>query len=338
LIESNRNIWILVQHNTDSIEESTFGLITEARRILREAGGSGTVTAVLMGTLEDGALTSLKEGGAERIIHIKHELLDRYYGELFAKLFFEATAGHSISFIFLSQSEKTSDFSARLAALMNAPLVTRAMDLKIDEHGKVMAIRPVSNGYLFEKVKIETNATPVISFLPSVLSAVCNFNKGNDTPLEVIVPEIDESDLHAKVMNVIEAVPEDLDIEEADIVVAGGRGAGKGEGFNIVHELAEVIGGSVGGTRPVIDSRILPFERQIGQTGKTVTPDLIINCGISGANEYSAGMEKSKNVISINKDPRARIFRFSDLSVVGDVKEVLPLLVERIKNRQETES
>jgi electron transfer flavoprotein alpha subunit len=326
-----KNIWVLVDHDRSEIAESAFGLINEARRVISEAGGAGSVTAVLMGTFEDDATASLKHGRADRIIHIKHDSLNRYHGELFAKVFFEVVEKNSVSCILLSQSENTSDFSARLAAMMNAALVTRAMDLRFNEHGKCIAVRPVSNGYLFEKVTINPDLIPVICFLPSVLSAVNDFEQGGDTVVEVIVPEINEDNLKAKVLSIIEAAPEDLAIDEADIIVAAGRGAGKGEDFNKIHDLAKVIGGTVGGTRPVIDLQLLPFERQIGQTGKTVTPGLIINCGISGANEYSAGMEKSKKVISINKDPRARIFRFSDLGVVGDLHEIIPLLIAKIK-------
>jgi electron transfer flavoprotein alpha subunit len=198
-----------------------------------------------------------------------------------------------------------------------------------------MAVRPVSNGYLFEKIKIRKGKTPVVSFLPSVLSAEGDYNKPEESSVEIIIPEIDEDSLKIRVTNIIKATPEDMEIEDADIIVSAGRGAGRDEDFDAIGELAQVIGGSVGGTRPVIDSQLLPLERQIGQTGKNVAPGLIINCGISGANEYSAGMEKSKKVISINKDPRARIFRFSDLSVVGDLKEILPLLIERIKEIKE---
>ncbi|MGD9162520.1 MAG: electron transfer flavoprotein subunit alpha/FixB family protein [Desulfobacteraceae bacterium] len=335
--EFSNNIWILDLSNGDAVEESTFGLITEARRIIRDAGGTGTVTAVIIGPAEDDALGSLKEGGADKIIHIKHDLLDRYHGELFARVFFEAAKDNSISCILIAQDEGTSDFSARIAAMMNAPLVTKAMDFGFDDRGRGVAVRPVSNGYQFERVIINTGNTPVISFLPSVLSTVSDFEKNNNTQVEVIIPDIDESHLDTKIINIIEAESEDLDIKDAEIVVAGGRGAGKGDEFNIIHELAKTIGGSVGGTRPVIDSQLLPFERQIGQTGKTITPGLIINCGISGANEYSAGMEKAKNVISINKDPRARIFRFSDLSVVGDLRELIPLLIVRIREMKNEE-
>ena len=329
--KNNKDIWVIAQHNSGSVEESVFGLIAEARRVISEAGGSGTVTALLMGNIEDEALDSLKKGGADRIIYIKHEKLERYHGELYSRLFHELAMDKSVSLVLFSHSEDSDDLSARIAAMMNVPLVTRAMDLKIDEQGGFTAVRPVSNGYLFEDVRISKGTIPVISFLPSVLNVEGDFKKSDDVSIEVITPEIDEDSLKIKVTDVIKAVPEDLDIEDADVVVSAGRGAGKEEAFNVIHELAKEVGGSVGGTRPVIDSMLLPFERQIGQTGKTVAPGLIINCGISGANEYSAGMEKSRKVISINKDPRARIFRFSDLGVVGDLREILPLLIEKIK-------
>jgi len=331
LSNSLKNIWILVRQDSGSIDESTFGLISEARRIIRDTGKNGKVTAVIIGPACDDAIASLKQGGADKIIHIKHDSLKRYHGELFSRVFFEAAEKNSVSCILVAQDEGTSDFSARIAAMMDAPLVTKTMDIGFDEMGRCVAVRPVSNGYQFEKIIISKGTVPVISFLPTVLSAVSDFKNENDTPVEEIFPEIDEDSLNTKLINIIEAEPENLDIADADIVVAGGRGAGKGEDFNSIHDLAKAIGGSVGGTRPVIDNRLLPFERQIGQTGKTIAPELIINCGISGANEYSAGMEKSKNVISINKDPRARIFRFSDLGVVGDLKEIIPRLIERIR-------
>ena len=245
-------------------------------------------------------LSFLKQGGADKIIHINHDLLERYHGELFANVFFDAAQKDDVSCVLIAGNEGTSDLGAKIAAMMNAPLVTKAMDFGFDDRGRGIAVRPVSNGYQFERMIIKEGSVSVISYLPSVLSAAGDFKKKDDTPVEVITPDIDVSSLNTKIINVIDAEPENLDIEDADIVVAGGRGAGKGDEFNIIHELAKEIGGSVGGTRPVIDGQLLPFERQIGQTGKTIVPGLIINCGISGANEYSAGMEKAKRVISIN--------------------------------------
>jgi electron transfer flavoprotein alpha subunit len=330
-LTANRDIWIIANHTGDAVDEATFGLIAEARDIISRSNGSGKVTVVILGMLEDDALASLKNGGADRIIHLKHNSLDHYNGELFARVLFDLANGRSFSCMLLAQNEGRSDLAPRLAAMMNSALITRAMDFSFDEEGRGVAIRPISNGYLFEEVVINTVNPPVISYLPSVLSAVNPFKGQVDTHVEVITPEIDDGTLAAKVIKVIKAAPENLSIEDAEIIVAGGRGAGKGDDFNIIHDLAKEIGASVGGSRPVIDLHLLPFERQIGQTGKTIAPDLIINCGISGANEYSAGMEKSKNVISINKDPRARIFRFSDLGVVGDLKEIIPILIKRIR-------
>jgi electron transfer flavoprotein alpha subunit len=332
---ANKDIWILAYHTGDTVDETAVGLIAEAREIIMKGGGSGTVTAVIMGMPADDAVVSLKNGGADRVIHIKHESLERYSGEHYSKVFYDLIRERHVSCILVAGNEGASDFAPRLSSMMNAPLVTRVMDFGFDEEDRGVAIRPISNGYVFEEVMVTTGTSPVISYIPSVLSVVSEFKKREEATVEVIKPVINEEGLDTRVIKIIKARPEALSIEDADIVVSGGRGVGKGDAFNLIHELAKEIGASVGGTRPVIDLQLLPFERQIGQTGKTITPSLIINCGISGANEYSAGMEKAKNVISINKDPRARIFRFSDLGVVGDLKAIIPLLIKRIKEVKE---
>ena len=175
--KSRKDIWILARQDSDAIEESTFGLIAEARRIIKDAGETGTVTAVIIGPVYDGALASLKQGDADKIIHIKHDSLDRYHGELFARVFFDTVKENTISCILIAQNEGTSDFSARVAAMINGPLVTKAMDFSFDDRGRGVAVRPVSNGYQFERVIINEGSTPLISFLPSVLSAVGNFEK-----------------------------------------------------------------------------------------------------------------------------------------------------------------
>ncbi len=182
-------------------------------------------------------------------------------------------------------------------------------------------------------MEFEACPSPIVLYLPSVLLDTEPDREESATVIHVPVPGLTEN-LRSRTVQVIEAAPEDLDLEEADIIVAGGRGAGKGESFDIIHQLARVIGGSVAGTRPIIDWGDLPYERQIGQTGKYVSPRLIINCGISGANEYTAGMEKSQQVIAIDLNPRARMFRFADLGVIGDVHEILPLLISRIEDQK----
>ncbi len=329
------DIWTLVQHREGTIEETSFGLIGEASRIISELGGEGTVTAVCLGFGLEPELGTLGAYGADRVLYVGGESFVRYQGELFGRELFRLAEKHKPTCILVTQTAETSDLCPRLAALLQTALVTCAMDLNVDQSGKFYAIRPVSNGYLFESIRLECRGAPIISFLPGVLTSP-EPDKAGKTEILVETLKEQPGDLKTKVIRVIEADPEDLDIEEADIVVSGGRGVGKDEAFDIIHDLARAIGGSVGATRPVIDWQTLPYERQIGQTGKAVTPRLIINCGISGANEYTAGMEKSQLVIAINTDPRARIFRFADLGVVGDVHQVIPILIERLKEMRES--
>jgi len=319
-----------VQHRERAIEPVTFGLIEEARRIISESFGKGEVTAVALGSGLKQALESLGAYGADRVLYTENEFLNRYDGELFGKAVFRMAKKHSPTYILMAHNPQTQDLSARLAAMMGAELVTRAMDFKINDRGEALAVRPIANGYLFEEVLFNASSGLIVSFLPSVLSTP----ESRDTAkVEIRIEPMDvpPEDLKTKLVKVIQAVPEELDLEEADVIVAGGRGVGRGKVFDMIHELAGALGASVGGTRPVIDWQTLPFERQIGQTGKTVLPRLIITCGISGANEFTAGMEDARLVIAVDKDPRARIFRFADLGVVGDVHEVLPLLIERLE-------
>jgi electron transfer flavoprotein alpha subunit len=332
-----KDVWIFVHHGDGTIEGVTLGLIAEARRIISECGGQGTVTAVALGSGLGSALESLGAYGADRVLSVESSLLSRYHGELFARVMSGMVKKYAPSCVLMAQGPNTHDLSARLAALLETALVTHAMDFEIDEKGKAVATRPVANGYLFERLAIDCEGPPIICFVPGVLMDSEPANVGETTFVSERMNEQQEA-LKTKVVAVIEADPERVDLEEADIVVAGGRGVGKGESFNIMHELAGILGGPVGGTRPIIDWEMLPFERQIGQTGKTVVPRLMFTCGISGANEFTAGMERSQLVIAIDADPRARIFRFADLGVIGDVHEVLPLLIARLKALRDSES
>ena len=324
------DIRIWVHHREGHIEDITLGLIAEARRLLDDMGHEGTVTAVALGVGLEEELQQLGAFGVSRVQYVGDESLQCYHGERFALILAELAGRQAPDFFLMGHTPESSDLGARLGASLEAALVTRVMDLKMDDQHNPVVVRPVANGYLFEDVRL-SGSPCIVTFLPAVLNLPEPIECGKIEFLKVSTPRLLPQKLQTKVVRRIEADPENLDLEEADIVVAAGRGVGRGDTFEIIHELAGAIGASVAGTRPVIDWQVLPYERQIGQTGKSVTPQLIINCGISGANEYTAGMEKSRKVIAINTDPRARIFRFADLGIVGNVHEVVPLLIERLK-------
>ena len=327
------DIWIFVQQRDDEIEAATYGLVAEAKRLIAELGEAGQVTAVALGPASASVLETLGAYGVHRVLHTTNDRMNRYQGEIFGRALFNLVQREDPACLLMAQSSETEDLAQRVAAMMKTALVTRTMDFSISSDGTARAIRPVANGYLFEDVKLDTRPSPIILFLPSVLFDTEPHRDAAATVIQVEVPE-PVDDLKTRTVQVIEAAPEELDLTEADIIVAGGRGVGKGEAFDIIHALARAISGSVAGTRPIIDWGDLPYERQIGQTGKYVSPRLIINCGISGANEYTAGMEKSQQVIAIDRNPRARMFRFADLGVIGDLHEILPGLISRIEDQK----
>ena len=312
------------------------GLITEAKRLLEQRGQAGQLTAVALGPASESVLETLGNYGVNRVLRVTNARMNRYQGEVFGRALFDLVQKENPACLLMAQSSETEDLAQRVAAVMKTALVTRAVDFSMTADGAARAIRPVANGYLFEEVALNARPAPIVLFLPAVLFDTEPDRETAATVTDIPLPD-PADDLKTRTVKVIEAAPEDLDLAEADIIVAGGRGVGKGESFDIIHELARAIGGSVGGTRPIIDWSILPYERQIGQTGKYVSPRLIINCGISGANEYTAGMEKSQLVIAIDLNPRARMFRFADLGVIGDVHKILPPLIERVKEIKDSD-
>ncbi|MFA5906861.1 MAG: electron transfer flavoprotein subunit alpha/FixB family protein [Desulfobacula sp.] len=324
------NIWVWLQHREGDIEPESLGLIREAVQMISKHGISGTITALAFGAVPESALAGLGEYGVHNIIYSPKKELHPYQGEVFACILHKLVQDENPSLIYMVQTAQTADLAPRLAALTGSALVTRAMDFKITENYEAIAVRPRSNGYLFERLSMSQTQPPIVCFNPSVLTLP---EPGKPVTVNLVQyqPKLDKDSLKTRLSEIIEASGQDLDLEEADTIVAGGRGAGDEEQFKLIHELADLLGAPVGGTRPVIDSGILPYECQIGQTGKIVTPRLLINCGISGANEYTAGIEKSKVIISINTDERARIFNFSDLGLVGDSSSILPIVIDRIK-------
>lgn len=328
--KGGKDIWILVRHRESLLEEITFGLTAEGRRIVDGLDENGSLTAIAFGVGLKEELERLKYYGVNRVLYVEEDLFLHYHGELFSEALMMMVRKYGPDCILMAGHSETKDLAPRVAAMMGTALISRAVDFRILDEGKALALRPTANGFLFEELEVLLEPPPILSFLPSVLDIP---EPGPEGPMEIRVEKsgLTKGNLKIQIEETREAPSSDLDLEDADIVVAGGRGVGKGKAFGVIHELADVLDGTVAGTRPVVDWKVLPYDRQIGQTGKTVSPRLIINCGISGANEYTAGMEKAQHVVAINKDPGARIFRFSDLGLVGDLHTILPGLIRRIR-------
>ena len=213
---------------------------------------------------------------------------------------------------------------ARIAARIGAGSVNDAIALACED-GKLQVTRPVYGGTIQETLQVETKA--------AVVSV-----RGASYPAPETVPAIEElssdAELRAKVVELIAEAGEAVNLEDAKVIVTGGRGIGSEENLGLCKELAEVLGGAVGGTRPVIENGWLPRVQQVGQSGKIVAPELYIACGVSGATQHISGMSGSKYIIAINKDEEAPIFSIADLGIVGDVKKILPLMIEEFRKKK----
>jgi electron transfer flavoprotein alpha subunit len=332
----SQDIWIWVHSRAGAVEEVTHGLASEARRLLSSVGETATVTAVVFGPVAEEELKGLGNFGVQRVLWGREDKGSEYPGEVWASVLSDLIRKHKPSFFLMAHTAETGDLAPRLAAFLETGLITRALDVQVDDRGKAWAVRAVANGHLFEKRYFADQTPHILTLLPSVLIPEKSAVPSDPEMAEIFFPETLEIQ-PIRLLERLAAPPEVLDLEEADLIVCGGRGVGRDDSFSIVPELAGVLGGTVAGTRPIIDAQILPFERQIGQTGKTVSPQLLVACGISGANEFTVGMEKSRLVMAINTDPQARIFRLADLGVVGDVHKILPILIEKLQKMKEPE-
>lgn len=218
------------------------------------------------------------------------------------------------------------DLSPKIASKLHSGLISDVTSIEVTG-GNIVFTRPIYSGKAFEK-KIVTDGLIFATIRPNNIAPI---EKDESRTGEVSTLAVDIKDLRTIIKEVVRKATEGVDLSEAKVVVAGGRGVKSEEGFEPLKELANVLGGAVGASRGACDAEYCDYSLQIGQTGKVVTPDLYIACGISGAIQHLAGMSNSKVIVAINKDPEANIFNVADYGIVGDLFEVVPMLTEEFK-------
>jgi len=328
-----QEIFIMTEQKDGTIEESSFLLLSEGKRLKDTLGSLHTLSAILVGHGMKDLEGELGSQGADRVYCFDHPLLEKYQPDLYTGLIAEWVREKNPDFFLLGATVLGRDLAPRIAARLRAGLVTQCVDILIDGD-RVIAVKPVSDQYLYQKVIFRSQGTKMLTF---AVNAMAKDAPDLNRRAEVIriLPQIDKERPRVRSMELIKADPKTIGLEEADRIVCGGRGVGKGA-FEVIYQLADALNGSVGGTRPVIDWGILPYERQIGQTGIEVFPTLLMTLGISGANEFTAGMEGSKLVVAINTDRKARIFKFADLGIIGDLHKIIPSLIDQVKKKKQT--
>ncbi|WP_174729690.1 electron transfer flavoprotein subunit alpha/FixB family protein [Mesobacillus harenae] len=317
-----RKVLVLGEVRDGSLRNVSFEAVAAAK-IVSEGG---EVVGVLIGDSVSSFAQELIQYGADRVITVEDEKLKQYTSDGFAQAFLAVTDQESPEGIIFGHTALGKDLSPRLASKLNSGLISDATSLE-ETGGNLVFTRPIFSGKAFEK-KVVTDGLIIATVRPNNITAL---EKDESRSGDVSSVSVEIKDLRTIIKEVVRKASEGVDLSEAKVIVAGGRGVKSEDGFNPLKELADVLGGAVGASRGACDADYCDYSLQIGQTGKVVTPDLYIACGISGAIQHLAGMSNSKVIVAINKDPEANIFKVADYGIVGDLFEVVPMLTEEFK-------
>ncbi|UOY94244.1 electron transfer flavoprotein subunit alpha/FixB family protein [Ectobacillus sp. JY-23] len=317
-----RKVLVMGEVREGSLRNVSFEAVAAAKTIAE----GGEVVGLLVGEGIASLAQSLITYGADRVITIEDAKLKAYTSDGYAQAVLAAVEAEQPGGIVFGHTALGKDLSPKLAAKLDAGLVSDVTALEV-AGGNVVFTRPIYSGKAFEK-KIITDGIVFATIRPNNIQPLAQdlSRTGEVTSLSV-----DIKDLRTIIKEVVRKAAEGVDLSEAKVVIAGGRGVKSAEGFKPLQELANVLGAAVGASRGACDAEYCDYSLQIGQTGKVVTPDLYIACGISGAIQHLAGMSNSKVIVAINKDPEANIFKVADYGIVGDLFEVVPLLTEEFK-------
>lgn len=325
-----KDLWVFVETNMDgSAKNVGIELLTPGRMMAEKQGGA--LTAVVIGNHVQSAVDQAAIHGADKILVVEGAEYEHYSTDAYTIALCSLVEKYGPTSMMIGATNNGRDLGPRVSCRLKGGLTADCTALDIDEaSGNVAWTRPAFGGNLMATIMCPDSRPQIGTVRPGV------FKKCAPTAAKAMIIRedihVDEKDIRTQVLELIsEMGDEHVDLEGAEVIVSGGRGVGGPEGFDTIRALADVLGATVGASRAAVDSGWISHAHQVGQTGKTVGPKLYIACGISGAIQHLAGMSSSDVVVAVNKDPDAPIFDMADYGVVGNLFEVLPVLVEEIK-------
>jgi electron transfer flavoprotein alpha subunit len=316
-------IWVYGEVVDDAVTSTTLEMVTKA-------AAAGTAEAILLGPAPDDAVELLGQHGADKVYRSADPVFRDYLTLPAAAVVESLIREHKPAAMLLASSYGGRDVAAALSASLDCGAITDVADFTLTD-GVVEAKIPALGASYWNTSTLVHDDIKLLLVRPKSFEPAPN----PKTPVVEEVAAPDGADFRKiRLKEKVTAKAEGPQLDDAGVIVAGGRGLAAEENFGMLRELADLLGGAVGATRAVVDSGWVPYSLQIGQTGKTVKPDLYIACGISGAVQHLAGMKDSKMIVAVNKDADAPIFQMCDLGIVGDVFKVVPQLIEEIKARK----
>ncbi len=326
----NSDVWIFAEHKEGEFLETSLELICEGKRLADLL--KAELCIILCGHHIKTLAESLSQYGAKTGFLADHEVLEQYRPDLYTAVLAGLAKDHDPGIFLLASTVVGQDLAPRIAAKLGICMVPNCDKLQISEEGLLLQTRLTHQN----KVHVTVACPEVRPQMATVTPGIAKIKKSGVSqgieivsidPTDYIKPEMEK----IKITGYIKADPKTIDISDAELIISGGKGVKDEKSFQLIEDLADVLGASIAGSRVAVDNQWVGRDRQIGQSGKTVSPGLMISCGISGASAHTFGMRDTKTLIAINKDKAAPIMKLADLGVVGDLHEILPELIKRLK-------
>lgn len=328
-LDDYRGVWVFIEQNDKKIESVSLELLGAGRKL------ADKLQVPLAGFLLGSDIRSLANEviyyGADEVYLIDHPVLKDYRTEAYMKGVMQIVVKYKPEIILYGATPNGKDLASAVATDLSTGLTADTTMLDVDTSNRLLeASRPAFGGNIMATILCKKHRPQMATVRPKVMKAL-EREAGRLGKIIVESVSLKEEEMRTKVLRIVNDVTKKANLAEAHVIVCGGKGMGDLQGFQLIHELAEVIGASVGGTRDVVEAGWLPHEQQVGQTGETVTPKIYFAIGVSGAIQHVVGMKNSELIIAINKDPNAPIFDVATYGIVGDAQEIVPKLIEQFK-------
>ncbi|OQY00819.1 MAG: electron transfer flavoprotein subunit alpha [Desulfobacteraceae bacterium 4572_130] len=321
-------IWVFIEHNNIELTGVSLELLGKAQELAKDLNEQ--VSAVLIGKDVTKFCNTLTKFGAQNIYFAEHDLLEQYRTIAYTNVIESLVKKYKPSILLIGATTLGRDLAPRVSRHVKTGLTADCTDLKIDSDERILLqTRPAFGGNVMATIVNKYSRPQMATIRPGVMEKIKQ-NFFTNSNIIKFKPELHEKNILTRVLEIIKEKKSGIDITKANVIVAGGRGINGRQGFDMLKQLADLLGGELACTRLVVEQGILPQQAQVGQTGKTVRPEIYIACGISGAIQHRAGMMGSRYIIAINNDPDAPIFKVANWSIIGDVNEIVPEMIKQL--------
>ncbi|MDL2313651.1 electron transfer flavoprotein subunit alpha/FixB family protein [Desulfovibrio sp. OttesenSCG-928-C14] len=332
MVEGYKGVFVFVQQVDGVIMNVSYELIGKGLELAADLDTE--VTAVLLGSKVEGLCANLARYGANRVILVDDPALETYMTEPYARALTAVVNHFKPEILLYGATAIGRDLAPRVSARVHTGLTADCTGLSVQEDTRdLLMTRPAFGGNIMATIVCRNNRPQMATVRPGVMQRVAPVEAARCPVEKFAVPGLAEG-RNVEILEIIKKVSEKMDIQDAKVLVAGGRGLGGPDNFAMLADLAEALGGAVASSRACVDAGWCEKDLQVGQTGKTVRPNLYVACGISGAIQHLAGMEEAEVIIAVNKDPSAPIFEVADFGVVGDLHKIVPQLTQAVKAAQ----